>query len=81
MNEEEIIRTVLRKLVYLGKWGGSHTSIDNVPKGFPKEIRGKVKEVARELIEKGLLLSKPTSYGLEVSLNPERKKEIEELTR
>ena len=73
MNEEEIIKIILRKLVYLGKWGGSHTSIDNVPKGFPKEIRGRVKEVARELIKRELLLSKPTSYGLEVSLNPGKK--------
>ncbi len=81
MNEEEILKIILRKLVYLGKWGGSHTSIDNVPKGFPKEIRGRVKEVARELIKRGWLLSKPTSYGLEVSLNPEKKKEIEEMTR
>lgn len=81
MNEEEIVKIILRKLVYLGKWGGSHTSIDNVPKGFPKEIRGRVKEIARELIKRGLLLPKPTSYGLEVSLNPEKKKEIEETTR
>ena len=80
MNEEEIIKIILRKLVYLGKWGGSHTSIDNVPKGFPKEIRGRVKEVARELIKRELLLSKPTSYGLEVSLNPGKKKEIEDQT-
>lgn len=81
MEKEEIIKSLLRKLVYLGKWGGSHTSIDSLPKGFPKHLRGNVKIVAKELIKKEILLSKPTSYGIEVSLNPEKKKEIEELTR
>lgn len=81
MSEEEIIRILLRKLVYLGKWGGAHTSRDNLPKGFPKHLRGDVKEVAKKLIKKNLILAKPTSYGIEVSLNPERKKEIEDITR
>jgi len=35
--------------------------------------------VAKELIKDGLLFSKPTSYGLEVSLNPERKDEIDKV--
>lgn len=81
MNEAEIEKTVLRKLVYMGKWGGAHTAFDNLPKGFPKHIRGDVKEVAQKLIKKQFLLAKPTSYGVEVSLNPQKKKEIEELTR
>lgn len=81
MEKEEIIKSVLRKLVYLGKWGGNHTSIDNLPKGFAKHLRGEVKTIAKELIKKGILLSKPTSYGVEISLNPEKKKEIEEITR
>ena len=80
MEKEEIQKTLLRKLVYLGKWGGAHTSFDNLPKGFPKHVRGYVKNIAKELIKKKLLLlSKPTNYGLEVSLNPKKKQEIEEL--
>ena len=75
---DEIARTLLRKLLYMGKWGGSHTSFDNLPKGFPKHLRGAVKEAAKELIKRGLLLSKSTSYGLEISLNVRMKKEIEE---
>jgi hypothetical protein len=31
------------------------------------------------LIKEGLLLAKPTSYGLEVSLNPRRKAEIDKI--
>ena len=76
---EQIKRALLRKLLYLGKWGHSHTSFDNLPKGFPKHLRGNVKKVAKELIKKGLLLTKPTEYGIEVSLNPERKGEIEKI--
>ena len=76
---EEIVRALIRKLLYMGKWGGNHTSFDNLPKGFQKHLRGAVKEAAKELIRRGLLLGKPTSYGLEVSLNVRMKKEIEEL--
>lgn len=75
--KESVKKTLIRKLMYMGKWGGSHTSFSNLPKGFPTNLRGEVKEVARELIKKGILLSKPTSYGLEVSLNVGMKKEIE----
>ena len=77
--KQHIIRALLRKLVYMDKWGGSHTSFDNLPKGFPKHLRGEVKEIAKELIKKQFLLTKPTSYGIEVSLNPMMKREIEEL--
>ena len=81
MNEVDIEKILLRKLVYMGKWGGAHTSIDNVPKGFPKHLRGDVKEIAQKLIKQNILFAKPTNYGVEVSLNPEKKKEIEELTK
>ena len=79
MNEEIIKKALLRKLVYMGKWGNSHTSFDNLPKGFPTHLRGDVKDIAKKLIKEKLLLSKPTSYGLEVSLNPKKKKEVETL--
>ncbi len=81
MNGPEIRNAILRKLVSLGKWGGSHTSFDNLPKGFPKHLRGEVKEMAKELIKENFILAKPTSYSLEVSLNPSMKKEIEGMTR
>lgn len=81
MDELTLKKTILRKLVFLNKWGGSHTSIDNLPKGFPGHVRGEVKDAAKQLIKENLLLSKPTSYGVEVSLNPDKKKEIEELVR
>jgi len=46
--DEEIKGKILRKLTRLGKFSHSHTSIDNLPKGFPPEIRGRVKDMAKE---------------------------------
>jgi len=79
MDDGDIKKGIIRKLFYLGKWGGSHTSFDNLPKGFPKELGKKVKSIAKDLIKKGILLSKPTSYGVEVSLNPSKKGDIENI--
>lgn len=79
--EDDIKRFILRKLVRHRMWMHKHTSIHNLPKGLPDYLRGR-KEVRKridELLKKGFLLSKPTNYGLEVSLNINRKKEIEEI--
>lgn len=74
--KDDIECALLRKLARLGYWGGRHTSFDTLPKGFPKHLRNKVKEKAQELIKKHILLSKPTNYGLHVSLNPAKMEEI-----
>ncbi len=77
MDNTDILKaTILYKLKRRNKWGGAHTSIDLLTKGIPKNLRGKVIE---ELTTEGLLLTKPTSYGLEVSLNPARRREIDEI--
>ena len=72
----EIKGKILHKLTRLGKFKHSHTSIDNLPKGFPKDLAGRVKEIIKELMKEGILLTKPTSYGLEVSININKKEEI-----
>jgi hypothetical protein len=72
MGEEEDIKGfILRKLVRHRMWLHKHTSIHNLPKGLPDYLRSSksVKKVIEEMLRKGLLLSKPTNYGLEVSLN------------
>ncbi|MFH0986655.1 MAG: hypothetical protein V1911_01260 [Candidatus Micrarchaeota archaeon] len=76
-----IQRTILIKLCRRCCWGAKHTSFENLPKGFPKHLRGQVKNEAEELIRRGYLMKKPISYGLEVSLNPAMKFEIDEITR
>ena len=74
--DEEIKGKILHKLTRLGKFSHSHTSIDNLPKGFPPEIRKRVKGMGKELKKEGILFSKQTGYGEEVSINPEQKERI-----
>ncbi len=74
--DEEIKGKILHKLTRMGKFSHSHTSIDNLPKGFPPEIRGRVKDMGKELKKEGILLSKPTSYGEEVSINSKMREKI-----
>ena len=74
--DEEIKGKILHKLTRLGKFKHSHTSINNLPKGFPKDIEGRVKNMAKELKKENILFSKPTGYGEEVSINPEMNEKI-----
>lgn len=80
---DEVYRSVrifiVRKLANHNIWGAKHTSYDNLQKGLPKGMHGAAKEVANGLIRERLLLSHPTNYGLQVSLNPSMAKEIKEL--
>lgn len=69
----------MRKLAKHGYWGGRHTAFDNLHKGFPKHIGNDIKDIAKELIKENMLIQKPTSYGLHVSLNPKMKEIIEEI--
>ncbi len=72
---------ILKKLYRRGNWGNSHTAFDDLPRGFPKDLRGSVKEIADDLVKEGLLLDKPTGYGRHVSLNPRRKAEIDRIIK
>ena len=76
---EDIQKFILRKMVRHRLWLHKHTSIHNLHKGLPDYLRSR-KEVRKAidlLLKEGFLLSKPTSYGLEVSLDIRKKKEIE----
>jgi len=75
-SSDDIKGKILHKLTRMGKFKHSHTSIDNLPKGFPKDIRGSIKDYVDELIKEGLLFVKPTHYGKEVSINTEKKDRI-----
>ena len=79
LSETEIIATLFKKLFLMGKIGHSHTSFDNLPKGFPPEVRKQVKRITKKLINKGFLLSSKHNYGLGVSLNNKRILEIEKI--
>ncbi|MEK6964261.1 MAG: hypothetical protein AABX70_07590 [Nanoarchaeota archaeon] len=82
MEERLLIKKfIVRKLHRQRMWLHKHTSIHNLPKGLSNQLRSskEVKKAIEDLLKEGILLSKPTHYGLEVSLNPEKIREIEEL--
>lgn len=70
---------ILRKLFRHRMIGGKHTAVEHLTKGLPKHAVGEAKDAVKELIKKDLILQKPTSYGLQVSLNTEKIDEIIEL--
>jgi hypothetical protein len=81
ITDEQIKAAILLKLYKRGNWDGSHTAFDDLKKGFKAKELGKrglkrVDHMGRELIKEGLLLAKPTHYGLQVSLNPRQNKDI-----
>ena len=84
MNERLIIKKfIIRKLYRKRMWLHKHTNINNLPKGLSNKLRVSrdVKKAIEELLKGGILISKPTHYGLEVSLNPKKMKEIEDDTQ
>ena len=58
--------------------GNVHTHYDTLKRGFPSHLGKDVEKIAKELIKEGYIITKPTSYGLQVSLNKEKLKEIEQ---
>lgn len=84
LSDNEVKARILSKLYRRGNWGASHTSFENLKKGFTQRDTGKqgskrIDKMGKELVKQGLILTKPTSYGLEVSLNPRIKEEIIDL--
>lgn len=76
---ETIQKSVLDKMFNYSMIGGKHTAVENLKKGFPKHMHGEVEVAIRILIKTGFILQKPTSYGLQVSLNPHKIEEIKRI--
>ena len=72
----DLKKIILRKLFRRRIIGGKHTAIEHLTKGLPKHVIGEAKNVVDDLIKEGFILTKPTSYGLHVSLNPKKIDEI-----
>lgn len=79
MEKDVIIASIFRKLAWMHKIGESHTSVDNLPKGFPRDNWKEVRKVGKELIREGFLLCGKHNYGLGISLNPKKLPEIIEI--
>jgi hypothetical protein len=78
---DKIKATILYHLRRKKVIGGVHTPFDTVTKGFPSHIGKEVKKMAEELIKQDYILKKITNYGLHISLNKEKIKEIEEFIK
>jgi len=81
LTDDQLQALILHKLFNRRCWGSKHTSFENLKKGIKisdlgKEGLKRVDRTGKELIRKGFILSKPTHYGLEVSLNPRMSDEI-----
>jgi len=82
MDSNNLIKAkILFKLARRRNWGNSHTAFDDLKKGFKQNDRKAVKKLAQELIKENFLFKKSTSYGLHVSLNHEKAKEIKNIIK
>jgi len=70
--DDEIKGKILHKLARFGKYEHSHTALEHLQKGFPKDIVGRVKNLIEELKAERILKCKPTSYGVQVSLSTDK---------
>ena len=77
MDKDEVKATLLYHLRKKNVIGAKHTHYDTLKFGFPKHLGKEIEDAAKQLIKDGILITKPTSYGLQVSLNKTRLSEIE----
>jgi hypothetical protein len=86
MENEEIRARLLFALARRRNWGESHTAYEHLFRQFKSAALGRAgmklaEKAAEGLMREGLIIRKPTHYGLQVSLNPNRAQEIKEIIR
>ena len=79
--EDKIKATILYHLRRRKVIGGVHTPFDTLRRGFPSHLGKEVNDSAKELIRQKWILTKPAPYGLQVFLNKDKLKEIEEFIK
>jgi len=80
-DEDKIKATILYHLRRKKVIGNVHTHFDTLKKGFPSHLGKNINKIAKELVKQNYLKVKPTSYGLQVSLNNDKIKEIDEFIK
>ena len=87
MDSNIIKRIILESLITPPRWGGKHTEVRNIKKGFPSHISNSkegqklIDKTIKELINDSWLLCKKSTGELHVSLNPRMKREIMEFLK
>ncbi|ADB52112.1 hypothetical protein [Conexibacter woesei] len=74
-----VARRILQRLMGMGKWGGYHTEISHLARGFAGHDRALALAIGERLLDAGLLLEKPSVGQRHVFLNPRRAAEIHAL--
>ena len=72
-------RRILQRLAGMGKWGGYHTDVAHLARGFAGNERALAVEIGERLVSAGLLVSKPSVGQRHVFLNPRRAGDIHAL--
>ena len=75
-SDDEIKEKILHKLVRFGRFEASHTAMENLQKGFPKDLAGRAKDMIKEIKKEGIITPKKTSYGEQKSINLGKKGKI-----
>jgi hypothetical protein len=74
-----VARRILQRLDGMGKWGGYHTDVAHLARGFAGNERRLAVSVGEALIAAGLLAEKPSVGQRHVFLNPRRAADIRRL--
>ena len=82
MDKKSLQKFFIRKLMNFSppKWGASHTEERNIFKGLAKHLIGRkeTKDALKELYKLGFILRYKKTQEVHISLNIEKKKEVEE---
>lgn len=81
MDVNDYHRQILRNLYNRRKIGNSHTHREQAMGRLLQEDGKRANKAFDELIKGGLVLSHPTHYGNQVSLNPKRLKDIRDMIK
>jgi hypothetical protein len=71
-----VARRILQRLAGMGKWGGYHTDVAHLPRGFAGHDRALAIDVGERLVASGLLLEKQSVGQRHVYLNPRQARAI-----
>jgi hypothetical protein len=71
-----VARRILQRLIGMGKWGGYHTEVAHLARGFAGHDRALALAIGERLVGAGLLVEKQSVGQRHVRLNPSRSGEI-----
>jgi len=71
-----VARRIMQRLMGMGKWGGYHTEIAHLARGFAGHDRALALAIGERLVNAGLLVEKQSVGQRHVRLNPRRAGEI-----